>query len=238
MERLIILASASPRRIEFFELLGLPFSAHPAHVDETPRPGESPDVLVARLSATKAAAVAQALLGAELGYDAELDLGQERGLVVGADTVVVLGDEVLGKPSDAAHAKQMLQRLRGRAHTVYSGVTIVEISSGRTAIHLNTTTVWMREYSEAEVDQYVASGDPMDKAGAYAIQHTVFRPVGRIEGCYSSVMGLPLGALADGLAHFGVKFPEEVATVCRARTGYPCCRETELVSPSSSVPDG
>jgi len=238
MERLIILASASPRRKEFFELLGLPFKVYPAHVDETPRPGESPDVLVARLSATKAAAVAQALSGADLGYDAELGAGLARGLVVAADTVVVLDDEVLGKPGDAAHAKQMLQRLRGRAHTVYSGVTIVEVGSGRAAIHLNTTTVWMREYGKTEVEQYVATGDPLDKAGAYAIQHAGFRPVARIEGCYSSVMGLPLGALADGLAHFGVTLPEDVAAVCRGRTGHSCCREKEFDSSSPDVPEG
>jgi predicted house-cleaning NTP pyrophosphatase (Maf/HAM1 superfamily) len=90
---------------------------------------------------------------------------------------------------------------------------------------LSTTTVWMRDYNEAELEAYVASGDPLDKAGAYAIQHTGFRPVARIEGCYSGVMGLPLGALADGLAHFGVALPVDVAAVCRGRTGHPCCRE-------------
>ena len=238
IEWLIIPASASPRRIEFFELLGLPFKVHPAHVDETPRPGESPDVLVARLSATKAAAVAQVLSKAEVDHDTEFDVGLERALVVAADTVVVLDDEVLGKPDDRTHARQMLQRLRGRAHTVYSGVTIVEVGSRRTVINLNATTVWMREYSEAEVEQYVASGDPLDKAGAYAIQHAGFRPVACIEGCYSSVMGLPLGALADGLAHFGVNLPREVATVCRGRTGHSCCRDTRLSSPSPDTPDG
>ena len=235
MDRPIILASASPRRREFFELLGLPLSVHPADVDENPRQGEEPGVMVARRSATKAAAVAQMLSETDHGFDVELTGVLEKGLVVAADTVVVLDEEILGKPRDAAHAKQMLQQLRGRAHSVYSGVTVVEISSGRAAIHLSTTTVWMREYSKAEVKDYVASGDPLDKAGAYAIQHTGFRPVDRIEGCYSGVMGLPLDALVDGLAHFGVTLPVDVATVCRQRTGHACCLEAELGSPSLDV---
>jgi septum formation protein len=227
MDRPIILASASPRRREFFELLRLPFIVRTADVDETPRPGETPDVLVARLSATKAAAVVQSLGAYGTDPGGELAEGLESSLVVAADTVVVLDDEILGKPSDADHAIHMLQQLRDRAHTVYSGVTVVEIASGRAAIQLSTTTVWMRDYSQAELEAYVASGDPLDKAGAYAIQHTGFRPVARIEGCYSGVMGLPLGALADGLAHFGVTLPVDIATVCRERTGYPCCRESD-----------
>jgi septum formation protein len=227
MDRLIILASASPRRREFFELLGLPFIVRTADIDETPRPGETPDVLVARLSATKAAVVAQSLGASDTDQEGELAKGLESSLVVAADTVVVLDEEILGKPFDADHATHMLRRLRGRAHTVYSGVTVAEIDSGRAAIQLNTTTVWMRGYSQAELEAYVASGDPLDKAGAYAIQHTGFRPVARIEGCYSGVMGLPLGALADGLAHFGVALPVDVATVCRGRTGHPCCRESD-----------
>jgi septum formation protein len=227
MDKPIILASASPRRRELFELFGLPFIVRSAAIDETPRPNETPDVLVARLSATKAAAVARAVLTArsEPGEASAEVLGGE--LVVAADTVVVLDDEILGKPRDAAHARQMLQRLRSRAHAVHSGVTVVEANSGRAAIHLSTTEVWMRGYGDAEIEAYVASGDPMDKAGAYAIQHPGFRPVARIEGCFTGVVGLPLGALADGLAHFGLTLPVDVATVCRGWTGHPCCREVD-----------
>jgi septum formation protein len=225
MDRPIILASASPRRREFFELLKLPFTLRTAEVDETPRPGEGPDVLIARLSATKAAVVAQALSESDCDQSGELAETMERSLVVAADTVVVLDGEIMGKPEDAVHATQILRRLRGRAHTVHSGVTVVEAGSGRAAIHLSITTVWMRDYGEAEMEAYVSSGDPLDKAGAYAIQHTGFRPVARIEGCYSGVMGMPLGALSDGLAHFGVTLPVDVAKVCRGRTGHPCCRE-------------
>ncbi|GAB4530545.1 MAG: Maf family protein [Anaerolineae bacterium] len=225
VDRPIILASASPRRREFFTLLGLPFEVFTASVDETPRPGEAPDVLVARLSAMKAAAVAQAFAPSGAHRASELAEGLENGLVVAADTTVVIDGEILGKPVDALHARRMLERLRGRAHMVYSAVTVVEMGSRRTAIHLSATTVWMREYTQAEIDAYVASGDPLDKAGAYAIQHAGFQPVARIEGCYSGVMGLPLGALADALAHFDFTLPVDVPTICRRRTGQPCCRE-------------
>jgi septum formation protein len=224
MNKPIILASTSPRRRELFELLELPFTVHAVDIDEAARPGEEPDVLVARLSATKAAAVAQVLLrsDAEGEGQAPADLGNS--LVLAADTVVVLDGEILGKPRDAAHARQMLRRLRARSHTVHTGVAVVELSSGRTAIHLNVTTVWMRDYSDAEIDAYVATGDPLDKAGAYAIQHEGFRPAARIDGCYSGVMGLPLAAVAEGLAHFEVRPPVDLAKVCQERTGHECCQ--------------
>jgi MAF protein len=200
--------------------------AFAAQVDETSRPGEEPDVLVARLSATKAAAVAQGISTSD-EWAGESPEALQNSLVVAADTVVVLDNEILGKPRDPVDAKQMLNRLRGVAHTVYSGITLVETGSGRAAIHLSTTTVWMRDYSEAEIDAYVATGDPLDKAGAYAIQHIGFQPVARIEGCFTGVMGLPLGALVDGLAYFDTTPPVDFATVCRKRTGHPCCRRAD-----------
>lgn len=227
MDRPIILASASPRRRELFELLELPFQVFTAAVDETPRAGETPEVLVARLSATKAAAVARSLSMAGRSKASDLTTALSQALVVAADTVVVIDAEILGKPDDTTHAKQMLLRLRDRPHTVHSGVAVVEIGSGRAAIQLSVTIVWMRGYDEAEIETYVATGDPMDKAGAYGIQHPGFRPAAHFEGCFTGVMGLPLGALVDGLAHFGVSPPVDVAAVCRAQTGYPCCRETQ-----------
>jgi septum formation protein len=222
----MILASASPRRQELLGLFELPFIVRSADVDETPRPGEAPDVLVARLSATKAAAVAQELSASDPDWDGEAE-GLGNTLVVAADTVVVLDNEILGKPQNAVHAVQMLRRLKGRAHVVHSGVTVAETGTGRAAIHLSSTTVWMRDYTEAEIEAYVGTGDPLDKAGAYAIQHAEFGPVARIEGCYSGVMGLPLGTLADGLAHFDITPPVGVAQVCREKTGHPCCREQD-----------
>jgi septum formation protein len=224
MNKPIILASTSPRRRELLGLLGLPFTVRAVDVDETSRPGEQPDVLVARLSATKAAAAAQALLRSAAEGEGEASQDLNNSLVLAADTVVALEGEILGKPDDASHARQMLRRLRARSHTVHSGVAVVEVSTGRTAIHLNVTTVWMRDYSDAEIDAYVATGDPLDKAGAYAIQHVGFRPVARIEGCYSGVMGLPLGAVAEGLAHFGARPPVDLAQVCQERTGHACCQ--------------
>ncbi len=206
----IILASVSPRRRELLGLLGLPFAVRAVEVDETPRAGETPEVLVARLSATKAAAVAR---------------GLKEGLVIAADTVVAVDGEVLGKPRDAAQAAEMLRRLRNRAHAVHSGVTVVDAASGRATIHLSDTAVWMRDYGDAEIEAYVAGGDPLDKAGAYAIQHADFHPVARIEGCFTGVVGLPLGALSDGLAHFGVTLPVDLPAVCRGWTGFSCCRE-------------
>jgi septum formation protein len=200
-----------------------------AAVDETTRPGEEPDVLVARLSATKAAAVVQGISTSDQEWAGESPEALKNSLVVAADTVVVLDDEILGKPRDAVDAKQMLNRLRGVAHTVYSGVTVVETGSGRAAINLSATTVWMRDYSETEIEAYVATGDPLDKAGAYAIQHIGFQPAARIEGCFTGVMGLPLGVLVDGLAHFDTTPPVSVAEVCRERTGHPCCRETDAL---------
>ena len=217
--RPIVLASASPRRRDLLALLGMPFVVWPAQVDEIRRPGESPDTLVARLSATKAAAArSHAVQSGSPGVDA---------LVVAADTVVVLDDTVMGKPANASEAAAMLHQLRGRAHKVHSAVAVVEAASGRAAIRLTSATVWMRDYAEQEIQTYVLGGDPLDKAGAYAIQHTGFHPVARIEGCYTGVVGLPLGALVKCLAHFSVQpsVPGGVVSGCRRWTGHPCCLE-------------
>ena len=212
--RRVVLASASPRRRDLMTLLRLPFTVWSGDIDETPRPGEPPNLLVARLSAAKAAAARSFLT--QSGSPA-LDT-----LVVAADTVVVVGNNIFGKPANGADAMTMLQCLRGRAHKVYSAVAVVDVPSGRAAIHLNTTTVWMRDYTVDEIESYIRSGDPLDKAGAYAIQHAGFHPVARIEGCFTGVMGLPLGALVKGLTHFAVTPSVDVAAVCQSWTGYTC----------------
>lgn len=223
--RPIVLASASERRRELLALLGLPFEVWPVTLDETARPGELAVHLAARLSAAKAAVARQQLIHS--------GLADSYSLVIGADTVVALQDQIFGKPRDAAEATAMLRRLRGRMHTVHSAVAIVEIASGRAVIHVNTSRVWMRSYSDAEIAAYVASGNPLDKAGAYAIQHAGFHPVERFEGCFSSVVGLPLATLAQGLAHFGIHLDlmGEVANVCRAWTGHACCLDGDQPSP-------
>ncbi|MFQ5813816.1 MAG: Maf family protein [Anaerolineae bacterium] len=215
----LILASASPRRRELFSLLEVSFVAAAADVDEEIEEGESPQEMVCRLSLAKARAVA---------------LSHPEGLIVAADTIVVLDGDVLGKPADEAEAVAMLRRLRGRKHTVLSGVTVYHPApplsppqswggwGGRAITELAQSAVWMRAYADEEMARYAASGDPLDKAGAYAIQHQNFSPVERIEGCYASVMGLPLCHLARALAQLGLMLPVDVPQACQGFTGYRC----------------
>lgn len=208
----VVLASSSPRRQAFLRELGLHFTVMPADLDEMPLPDEDPVALAHRLACSKAQAVASKLAN---GQDA---------VVIAADTVVALGKELLGKPEDHADAQRMLLRLRARDHEVHSAVSILDTTTGWQETVVNTTTVWMRDYSDAEVAQYVASGDPMDKAGAYAIQHPTFNPAQRICGCLSGVIGLPLGDLRDLLMQAGIEVPGDVGMVCEAQTHFPCCQ--------------
>lgn len=204
--REIVLASKSPRRREFFRLLGLDFVADSSDADETVAPGLMPQDAVRSLSQHKARTVAARHPGA---------------LVVGADTIVVLDGEVLGKPSDKDEAVAMLQRLCGRAHDVLSSVTVIT-PSGVEITECAESRVVMRDYSDAEIRAYVDSGDPMDKAGAYAIQNHAFHPVAEIHGCYASVMGLPLCHLARAFWRAGAPLDVDVPALCRAATGHPC----------------
>jgi len=211
----LVLASASPRRRQLFSLLEVPFVAVAADVDEEIEEGESPQEMVCRLSLAKARAVA-------LSYPEDV--------IVAADTIVVLDGDVLGKPADEAEAVAMLRRLRGREHTVLSGVTVYHPASGRACpersrraiTKLAESTVWMRAYADEEMIRYAASGDPLDKAGAYAIQHQSFGPVERIEGCYASVMGLPLCHLTRALVQLGLTLPVDVPQACQGFTGHRC----------------
>jgi septum formation protein len=208
MRHTYILASNSPRRRQLFALLGLPFDVMTVEVDETSLAGESPAGMVQRLSLAKARAVAMRLSGPAV--------------VVGADTTVALDGQALGKPSDADDARRMLWLLRDRAHQVYTGVALVEMPGGRTWNWATESQVRMRPYGEAEVETYIGTGDPFDKAGAYAIQHPVFRPVARVEGCYANVMGLPLCDIVVHLREMDVPVKEDVHADCSAATGYPC----------------
>ena len=203
----LILASASPRRQQLFSLLGVPFIPLTADVEENRGHGEEPEEMVCRLSQAKAEALAK-------DYP-------ER-LIVAADTIVVLDGQVLGKPAGAGEAVAMLRRLRGREHLVFSGLTALSLSTGQQATELAQTTVWMRPYSDEEISCYVASGDPLDKAGAYAIQHPEFNPVAYIRGCYASVMGLPLCHLTRALSRLGLNLPVDVPRVCQDFNGYRC----------------
>ena len=208
----VVLASSSPRRQAFLRDLKLPFTVIPADIDETPLPGEAPAMLALRLASHKAQLVA-----------AKFDAG-ERTVIIAADTVVALGDMLLGKPEDKADASRMLFLLRNCAHEVHSAVSVLDSATGQTETVVNTTTVWMRRYSDMEVALYVRSGDPMDKAGAYAIQHPTFEPARVINGCLSGVIGLPLGDLRDLLAHVGITLSTDVVPVCEAQTHFRCCQ--------------
>jgi septum formation protein len=213
----LVLASASPRRQQFLRELGLPFTVFVADIDETPLPHETPVALAQRLATAKARAVAQRLPGAGTPY-----------LVIGADTVVALEADLLGKPVDDREATAMLERLRNRIHEVHSGVSVLDVASGVQHTRVNTTQVLMRDYTDAELAAYVATGDPLDKAGAYAIQHREFAPVQALAGCISGVIGLPLPDLRDLLHQFGVVVPMEIGTVCQPHTSFPCCQQAKL----------
>jgi MAF protein len=204
----LILASNSPRRRELLSLAGWTFSVRPASVDESPRLGEKPGEYVLRLAEAKARACAA---GAPAGR-----------IVLAADTTVALDDDLLGKPSDAAEAAEMLRRLRGRAHRVYTGLAALTAPDGEPVTDLCVTEVPMRSYTGAEIDAYVASGDPLDKAGAYAIQHPGFHPVEALAGCYASVMGLPLCHLVRTLARLGIAPSVNVAGRCQSALDYHC----------------
>ncbi len=196
-----ILASSSPRRRELFSTLGLPFSIHKPDIDETQHPGEAPLDYVQRLSREKAQRVAT-----------QLQQAGDRP-VLAADTVVILSadttgiheqGDILGKPADEADARLMLRRLRGRAHQVCTAITLLDAVQGELYTRLTRTTVWMRPYSDDEIEAYIATGDPFDKAGSYAIQHPLFRPVARVEGCYTNVIGLPMCTLCTLLRQIGI----------------------------------
>jgi septum formation protein len=182
-----ILASASPRRAELLQSAGFVFTVDVADVDETPRPDEAADAYVQRLAVAKAVAVAARRPGA---------------LVLGADTTVVVDGDILGKPVDAADAGRMVRRLAGRGHLVHTGVALVR--DGQTRSGVATTTVWFAPMSNEEVDAYVASGEPMDKAGAYGIQGRAARFVTRIDGAYDTVVGLPVALVYAWLGDFSV----------------------------------
>jgi septum formation protein len=205
---MIILASNSPRRKDLLTLLGLPFRACPAEIDEQPLPGEAPVAYVLRLAEGKARAVA-----AQVPPDS---------LVIAADTTVADGINILGKPVDERQAAEMLIRLRGHLHQVYTAVAILRAPDGILLLDACATDVPMRDYSQAEITAYVATGDPLDKAGAYAIQHTGFHPVEHLEGCYANVVGLPLCHLTRLLRQQNMEPLADVPVACQAALLYEC----------------
>lgn len=175
IERMLVLASASPRRSELLRNAGIPFTVDPADVREEPLPHESPLQYAQRLARDKALSVFQR---------------HPQEVVLGADTVVVVDEHLLEKPADAADAGRMLRLLAGRVHQVITGVCLIAPGFERTEAEI--TRVYFGEMSEEEIADYVATGEPMDKAGAYGIQGIASRWIGRVEGCYFNVVGLPV----------------------------------------------
>ena len=183
----LVLASGSPRRRELLALLGLPFEVVPADVDESVRPGETPVELVRRLALAKSDATA---------------LSDDSAVVLAADTIVDVAGEILGKPTDADDARRMLRSLSARTHLVHTAVAVRR--AGRTVEDVVTTAVSMTTMSEAVIEWYLATGEPMDKAGAYAIQGTGGAFVSAIDGSASNVVGLPLATVVELLGRQGV----------------------------------
>ena len=204
----LILASNSPRRRELLALTGWKFQVHPVEVDEVQITDEKPGHYVLRLAKAKAQACADS---------SNTDI-----TILAADTAVVDRNVILGKPRDIADAKEMLVRLRGRTHRVYTGIAVLKKSIGRLVTELCITDVPMRDYSDKEMDVYIASGDPLDKAGAYAIQHPTFHPVMSLNGCYASVMGLPLCHLTRSLQKMDITPKTVIPAKCQSGLGYTC----------------
>jgi len=183
----ITLASASPRRAELLRTLGLSFEQQVSAVDETGVCSDKPGELAEALALSKAADVAPRV---------------DSGLIIGADTIVVLDNEMLGKPASTGEAVSMLRRLSGRRHIVISGIAVMDAKTGKSLASHEETTVIFRPLSERVIQSYVKTGEPMDKAGAYGIQGRGALLVEAVNGCYFNVVGLPLGLLADLLEEF------------------------------------
>jgi nucleoside triphosphate pyrophosphatase len=185
----LILASSSERRAEILRNAGVQFTVISSAIDETPIPGETPHDLVARLAAAKAELTAARAIGP--------------GIVIAADTVVVLEGRILTKPRSTDDARHMLEQLSGRAHSVLTGVTLVRLPDAERREFVESTLVQFDQLSAEEISDYLATGESHDKAGAYAIQGRASRYIPRIEGCYFNVVGLPLARLLRSLHELG-----------------------------------
>ena len=186
----VVLASQSPRRRELLSLIGIAHSVHPADIDETVGQGEIPTAHAERLAWEKAATVAAR---------------EPDAVTIGSDTIVVVDGDILGKPLDEADAARMLRRLSGRTHTVHTAVAVSY--EGRVASGVESVQVAFRELTDEQIAAYVATGEPMDKAGAYGIQGYGATIVRRVDGDYFAVMGMPLGLLVSLCNAIGIDYP-------------------------------
>jgi septum formation protein len=204
----LILASGSPRRQELIHLLGVPWEVRVAEVDEDSVTYPDPAVNVIETALLKAHAVART--------------APPQATIVAADTTVVLDGEMLNKPDGPDGARRMLQRLRGRVHQVYTGIVVMRQADGRTVRDVAVIDVPMRDYTDKEIGAYIDTGDPLDKAGAYAIQHPEFRPVTNLTGCFAGVVGLPLCHLFRALRRLDQAPAVDIAANCQAFHQYDC----------------
>ncbi len=208
-----ILASQSPRRQSLIKLLGYPFSVMVADVDEASITDPDPAVNVVKTAVLKAHTIAQKTSVTDK-------------IIIAADTTVALDGHMLNKPHDAIEAISMLQSLRNRAHEVHTGLVLIDLRTGQQVAGVTTAVVTMRNYTDEEIAAYVASGDPMDKAGSYAIQHPIFKPVSQLDGCYTAVVGLSVCDLILTLDELGVPRLADLTTVHHAHQmadlDFPC----------------
>jgi len=190
----LILASSSPRRAEVMRNAGFVFEVRPADVDETRQAHEAAEAYVSRIAKAKAETVAQRVRAAG-----------ERAIVIAADTTVVAEGQILGKPRDADDARRMLRLFSGKTHEVLTALCVINIPTGKEALHVERTRVDFLKMSEEEIESYIQIGEPFDKAGAYGIQGIAGRFATSIEGCYFNVLGLPLSRLWTTLQELGWK---------------------------------
>lgn len=216
MNKKLILASNSPRRRQLFALGNWEFNVIGADVDETPLANETPAEYVLRLAQAKALAIK--------------DKAESDAVIIGSDTTVVDGDVMLGKPVNAQDAEGMLKQLRGRTHQVYTGLALHRMRDGKTLTEFSVTDVPMRNYSDDEIRAYIKTGDPLDKAGAYAIQHSEFQPVASMQGCYASVMGLPMCHVLRALQKFNIAPAADVPAACQSLLNYQCPVSSAILS--------
>ncbi|MGB9673634.1 MAG: Maf family protein [Anaerolineales bacterium] len=208
---MLILASQSPRRRQLLDLLEIPYQILVQEIDETPLPNETVIETVQRLAKAKAYAV---------------NHNKTSSPILAADTIVVLEDhgkpQILGKPRSPEEAQEMLIHLRNRSHQVMSAIALMNPNSGEFWGEYLVSNVLMRDYTDKEIDAYIASGDPFDKAGAYAIQHANFHPVRQLDGCYTNVMGLPLCKVAQLLSRVGFQTTVNIPQICAKMFSVEC----------------
>ena len=215
MRVMLVLASNSPRRRQLLELGGWTFITLPADIDERVLPGENPHDYVLRLAEGKARR-AQVL-------------APKDAVLLAADTAVIDGEEILGKPADEKEAEAMLRRLRGHTHQVYTALAILDPASRKLLLDCCSTDVPIRDYSDEEMMAYIATGDPLDKAGAYAIQHAGFHPVENLEGCFANVMGMPLCHLSRMLSQLGIAPEKNVPLACQGVIDSKCAMYLQIL---------